>query len=111
MLDEPPLIVRMQGNAGFNLALRSRLGGPDCLAMPPWNKNAHLSASRQSANPSAAAARQAMTLAQDGMSMPFTVISHPARARSNCSNATSQKTATAVAVKGFKRELFSMVPR
>lgn len=48
-----------------------------------------------------------MTLAQGGMNMPFTVISHPARTRSNCSNETSRKTVIAVVVKGFKRRVRS----
>ena len=59
--------------------------------------------SRQSMNASVAAITQAMTLAQRGMRMPFTVISHPKTTRSNCSNATSAKTTTATVVKGFNR--------
>jgi hypothetical protein len=51
-------------------------------------------------NASVAATTQAMTLAQSGMKMPFTVTSHPKVTRSNCSNATREKTTMANVVNG-----------
>ena len=54
---------------------------------------------------SVAATTQATTLAQKGMKMPFTVTFHPKATRSSCTNATSEKTTTAMLVMGFNRNL------
>ena len=61
----------------------------------------HFGRSRQSMTASVAAITQAMTLAQNGITMPFTVTVHPIRTRSNCISATSAKTAMAAVVAGF----------
>ena len=48
-----------------------------------------------------AATTNAITLAQIGMANPFTTTSQPKTTRINCNNATSVKTITEIAVKGF----------
>ena len=52
-------------------------------------------------NASTVATPQAITLAHNGIAKPFTVISHAKTTRSNCRSAMTEKTTTAIAVKGL----------